>query len=94
MTEFEVRNIRLRWAKHLEGEAPTSVRDLAFEHKVGRETIRRILRWETWAWLAEEGPGAPAKDWAAGAEESRKKLHEKMRAEGLLEELSTGKGEE
>ena len=64
LTEAAVRSIRRR---HTQGEA--SVKDLAREYGLGAETIRRILRWETWAWVGEAGPGAPAEAWAPRPED-------------------------
>ena len=63
LSEAAVRNIRLR--AQTQGASP---RDLAREHGVATETIRRILRWETHAYVGEEGPGASQEDWAAAAD--------------------------
>lgn len=52
LTEADVRSIRSRAALGI------STRQLAQEYTVGFETIRRILRWETWRWVSEEGSGA------------------------------------
>ena len=57
LNEEAVRRIRLM---HRQGE---STRVLAKEYGVGVETVRRVLRWETWAWVSEEGSGAEAEDW-------------------------------
>ena len=58
LSEADARQIRFR-AKM---KGATS-RELAADYKVGMETIRRVLRWETFAWVGEEGPGATAEEW-------------------------------
>lgn len=52
LTEAAVRGIRSKAA------LGASVRKLAQEYDIGFETIRRILRWETWRWVSEEGEGS------------------------------------
>lgn len=52
VTELEVRRMRR------EAEAGTSARDLARRFGLSTETVRRILRWETWAWVSEEDDGS------------------------------------
>lgn len=54
LTEAAVRGIRLKYAQG------ASVRELVQEYDVGFETIRRIIRWETWRWVSDEGPGGIA----------------------------------
>jgi len=78
LTEAAVRGIRSKAA------LGASVRQLAEEYDVGFETVRRILRWETWRWVDEEGPGfvAPPIDPATIAA-SQERFLEKLRAAGL-----------
>lgn len=59
------------------GFSGASVKQLADIHGVGRETIRRILRWETWRWVSEEEElmqPPPSKGEKEAAEESLKRL--------------------
>lgn len=58
LNEELIRNIRLRGNKR---EVPT--RELAVEFGMAVESIRRILRYETWGWVTDEGPGAEAAQW-------------------------------
>lgn len=61
LTEVDVRAMRLQ---HALGQA--SPKQLAAAYKVAVETVRKILRWETWGWVSEEGPGATHEQWAGG----------------------------
>jgi len=58
LTEADVRSMRLR---HAQGKAST--RELSLEYGLATESVRKILRRETWAMVSEEGPGAPAEAW-------------------------------
>ena len=75
LSEAEVRSIRLRARTER-----ASVRLLAQEYGVGAETIRRVLRWETWAWVSEEGPGATPQEHAAAEQAAAKASLERLHA--------------
>ena len=49
--EPEVRRIR-----QLAGQGQ-STRSLADAYDLTPEAVRRIVRWDTWRWVSEEGPG-------------------------------------
>jgi len=55
LTEADVRRIRQLGAEGV----PT--RKLADTYSMTPEAIRRILRWETWRWVSEEGAGFEAR---------------------------------
>ena len=90
LNEAAVRGIRLRAAQ---GVSP---RELSNAYNVGVETIRRVIRWETWRWVGEletaEGQPVPLeqvalpKDFDAAASLAR------VRARAGLEELPQGAG--
>ncbi len=61
LTDSDVRAIRLRGRS----EHP---RALAREYNVAPDTIRKVLRWDTYANVSEEGPGATIEDWNAPAD--------------------------
>lgn len=91
LNEAAVRSMRLRDSKLRELGQALDVRAEARMLGVGPETIRRILRWDTWCWVGEEGPGATAADWqqpasavAVGA--SKERFLQLAAAEGLLPE--------
>lgn len=92
LNEAAVRNMRLRDSKLREAGTPgLDVRAEADKFDVGPETIRRILRWDTWRWVGEEGPGADAAAWAqpaseAAAAESKARFLAMAAAEGLLQQ--------
>lgn len=58
LSEALIRNIRLRGNKQ-----GVATRELALEFGMAVESIRRILRYETWGWVTDEGPGAEAAEW-------------------------------
>lgn len=87
LCEDEVRAIRAR----LDAGAST-VKQEAEWHKVGRETIRRLWRRETWDWVESEisparGEAAEA-DLASEADESARRLLEQIRKDGETNEQS------
>mgnify|MGYP001583013423 CR=1 FL=1 len=49
LNEDAVRDIRLRAAQ---GQAP---RNIALHYDMAAETVRRVIRRETWAWVQDEG---------------------------------------
>lgn len=59
LNEAIVRRMRLQ------AQQGRTARELADEHDCGVETVRRILRWETWRKVSEVGPGASETEWAA-----------------------------
>ena len=79
LTEADVRSMRLR---HAQGVA--SVRDLSAEFGLAAESVRKIIRRETWATVSDEGPGAPAEAWR-GPEPTREEiLASQQRLLGML----------
>ena len=58
LNEAAVRRLRLLFA-----QGTLNVKEQAELYNVGRETIRRIARWETLRWVSEEGEGATREDW-------------------------------
>ncbi len=58
LTEKDVRFIRSSFER-----GDFTARELARKYGVGTESIRRIIRWDTWTWVSEEGEGyvAPKK---------------------------------
>ena len=70
LTEADVRRIR-----RLAPTTPT--RQLADDFGIGLETVRRIVRWDTWRWVSEDE--APARELSlAEIEASKARFLEKM----------------
>ena len=84
LSETDARNIRLRASKFHH-----TPRQMAPEYGVGVETVRRVLRWETFAYLSEVGPGAPAEEWKPAASDV---AASQARLQAKLEEESIGSG--
>lgn len=82
---------KARQIRCLRRDNGTSVRDLAKMYQVGTETIRRVLRGDTWNLIAEDGAGwTPAADAPPLTEDFVKASEERMKK--LLETNQTENG--
>ena len=61
--------------------AGTPVRDIAQAYGIGQETVRRLLRGETWA-RVEASPSAPSEPIQRAADESLAQLMQQLNEEG------------
>lgn len=85
LTETLARHIKFKLARPVvDGGEGRSVAEIAQVYGVCRETVRRLLRGETWGDLKDEALPMQAEfsaETLAKAEESAAKLHELMKGE-------------
>ena len=62
-----------------------TVQQLADEYGLGLDACRKILKWKSWRWVSEVGPGAPAENFSHSASEAEIAASEE-RVKRLLEE--------
>lgn len=94
MTNAKVQEADVRRMRRLHVAGQASPRQLALEYGLATETVRKILRYETFAWVGEEGPGGvePAR-LPATAEPDPARFLARLQAEGLaVGDAPTGEG--
>lgn len=92
MTNAKVQEADVRRMRRLHAAGQATPRQLALEHGLATETVRKILRYETFAWVGEEGPGGvpPASLPATPSEPDPARFLARLQAEGI--EVPTGEG--
>lgn len=85
MTNAKVTEADVQRMRRLHAAGTHTARQLAFEYKLAAETVRKILRWETFAWVGEEGPGGtpPAGLPPQPADYSPEAMLARLQAQGL-----------
>jgi len=60
MTNSKVTEADVRHMRRVHKAGLRSARELAQDYGMAAESVRKILRWETFTWVGEEGPGGVA----------------------------------
>lgn len=68
VTEAAVRRMRFRHS--YEG---ATAQELAAEYDIGLDACRKILKWQSWRWVSEAGPGATEAEHLAAASVPQRK---------------------